>query len=167
MSFREALAKKVATEHPTAAAQLTAFVARFSPDIAARARAVLTKMRARLPGAVELVYDNYNGLVIGFGPSERASEAPFSIVLYPRWITLFFLKGAQLPDPQHVLKGSGSTVRRLILEGPETLDQPAVRALMDQALRAARWSPNGQRPRRLVIKAIVAKQRPRRPGGGT
>lgn len=67
----------------TPAAQRAACIARFTPDIAARARAVLMGMRARLPGAVELVYDNYNGWAIGFGPSERASEAPFSIVLYP------------------------------------------------------------------------------------
>jgi hypothetical protein len=39
----------------------------------------LAKMRARLPGAVELVYDNYNALAIGFGPTERTSEAVFSI----------------------------------------------------------------------------------------
>src|ERR1039458_9537409 len=66
---------------------------------------------ARLPGAVQLVYDNYNALVIGFGPSERASEASFSIVLYPRWVTLFFLQGAGLPDPRRLLKGSGKVVR--------------------------------------------------------
>ena len=49
-------------------------------------------MRARLPGATELVYDTYNALAIGFGPSEKASDAIFSIVLYPRYVTLFFCR---------------------------------------------------------------------------
>ena len=55
-----------------ARAQLARFIAKFSPEVAARARAILARMRARLPGAVELVYDNYNALAIGFGPSGRA-----------------------------------------------------------------------------------------------
>src|SRR5262245_18843481 len=64
------------------AAQLAAFMKRYDASVAAVAKAALTWMRRRLPGAVELVYDNYNALVIGFGPSERASEAIFSIALY-------------------------------------------------------------------------------------
>ena len=61
------------------------------PEIGALAKAILGKMRKRLPRAVELVYDNYNALVIGFGPTERASDAIFSIAVYPRWVSLFFL----------------------------------------------------------------------------
>src|SRR5688572_16973057 len=59
--------------------QVEDFIAKFTPPVASLTRAVLAKMRARLPGAVELVYDNYNALVIGFSPTERASEAVFSI----------------------------------------------------------------------------------------
>src|ERR1051325_5444510 len=95
--------------------QLAGFIARYTPEIAVLAQAILAKMRARLPGAVELVYDNYNALVIGFGPTERASEAIFSIVLYPRWVSLFFLEGASLPDPQKRLKGSGKVVRYIVI----------------------------------------------------
>src|SRR4051794_28676609 len=40
--------------------QLRAFVARFSPGIAAIAKAARAKMRKRLPRALEMVYDNYN-----------------------------------------------------------------------------------------------------------
>ncbi len=147
----------------TPAAQLAEFMGRFAPNVSRRARGVLAKMRARLRGAVELVYDNYNGLVIGFGPSDRASEAPFSIVLYPRWVTLFFLRGAHLSDPDGILKGSGTRVRRVNLESPEALDDPSIRALIQEALVQAQWYPTGHRSRRLVIKAVMAKQRPRRP----
>ena len=58
-------------------------MAKYLPEIAAEGRLALAKMRRLVPGAVELVYDNYNGLVIGFCPGERASEGVFSLVLFP------------------------------------------------------------------------------------
>jgi hypothetical protein len=62
-------------------------------------------MRRRLPGATELIYDNYNALAIGFGPGERSSDAVFSIAVWPRWVSLFFLRGTRLHDPGKLLKG--------------------------------------------------------------
>ena len=112
-----------------------------------------------------MVYDNYNALVIGFGPTERASEAIFSIALYPRWVTLFFLNGKGLPDPQKLLKGSGARVRHIVLEDAAALDKPAVQALMRVALERSLAQFFNIRRRRLVIKSISAKQRPRRPNG--
>ena len=92
------------------------------------------RLRRRMPGAHELVYDNYNALVIGFGPTERASDAVFSLALYPRWVTLFFLFGATLPDPLGLLKGSGKQVRSIRLETASIVDTPGVGALLDAAL---------------------------------
>lgn len=143
--------------------QLDEFISKYTPVIAAQTRAVLAKMRASLPGAVELVYDNYNALVIGFGPSERASDAVFSIAVYPRWINLFFLRGGRLPDPERLLKGSGKSVRRIVVNEPNTLDIPAVRTLMAHALKRAPQPFDPRQSNRIVIKSISARQRPRRP----
>jgi len=143
--------------------QLAGFIDRYAPEIGALARAALDRMRARLPGAVQLVYDNYNALAIGFGPSERASEAIFSIALFPRWVSLFFLQGASLRDPHRLLKGSGKVARHIVLETAQTLDEPAVRDLMDRALASAVKPVDNNGVGRLVIKSVSAKQRPRRP----
>jgi len=143
--------------------QLAIFVARYAPDIAALARAALGKMRARLPGAIELVYDNYNALAIAFGPTERTADVICSITLYPRWVSLFFRYGAKLPDPEKLLTGSGTSVRHIVLAAATDLDKPAVRALIAHAVaNAARPLDRTQR-RRIVVKSIAAKQRPRRP----
>jgi hypothetical protein len=142
-------------------AQLRGFIGRFSPATAKRARAVLAKMRARLPGATELVYDNYNGLVVGFAPSERASDAPFSIVVYPKYIRLFFLDGADLPDPDGVLEGAGKVVRSIVVDDDAVLDRPAVRALMRAAIARGEPFPKSGK-RRVAIRSIVGKARPRR-----
>ena len=143
--------------------ELDSFLAKYTPEIAAHARQVLKTMRARLPGAVELVYDNYNALAIGFSPTDRSSDAVFSIAVFPRWVSLFFLQGAKLEDPDGLLKGKGSQVRHIVLEETSTLDRPAVKALMKQALAKAGRPLDRKSRRRLVIKSVSAKQRPRRP----
>ena len=143
--------------------QLADFIAKYTPEVGALAQAALKKMRARLPGAVELVYDNYNALVIGFGPTERTSDAIFSIALYPRWVNLFFLQGASLPDPKKLLQGSGKIVRYIVLKDAADLDKPAVKALMTCALKRSTKPLESAMPGRIVIKSISAKQRPRRP----
>ena len=145
------------------AQHLKTFIAKYEPEVGAAARSALATMRKRLPGAMELVYDNYNALAIGFGPTERASDAIFSIAVYPRWVSLFFLQGATLSDPQKLLRGSGSRVRHIVLEDG-TLEKPAVRALMAQALRKARKPLDAKARRRIVIRSVSAKQRPRRHG---
>jgi hypothetical protein len=143
--------------------QLDAMIARFAPGVATIARRALVKMRKLTPGAIELVYDNYNALAIGFAPGERASEGIFSIALYPRHPSLFFLQGAKLPDPTKRLRGSGNVVRHIVLESADVIDAPDVRTLIDVALARAKVPLDPKQRRRLVIKSIAAKQRPRRP----
>jgi len=143
-------------------AQLRGFLARYSPEIAKRARAILAKMRRRLPGATEFVYDNYNALVIGFGPTARPSEAPFSIGVYPRWVNLFFLDGAGLPDPEQRLRGSGRIVRSIRLDDEAVLDEPAVKALMTAAVARSDAPFPRRAKRRLLIRAVSPRRRPRR-----
>jgi len=144
-------------------AQLETFIRKFTPALAAQLRAVLKKMRGRLPGAIELVYDNYNALAIAFASGERLKDVVFSIAAYPRWVSLFFAAGIGLDDPDKRLKGSGSRIRHIVLDTPAMLDDPAVKKLMAQALKLAGNPIDKKLPGRIVIKSISAKQRPRRP----
>jgi hypothetical protein len=146
----------------TPSKQLDAFLAKYHPVVRATARAAIAKMRRLLPGTIELVYDNYNALAIGFGPNERPSDAIFSIALYPRWVTLFFLQGATLVDTARRLQGSGKRVRQVRLADAKTLDDPGIRALINQALHRAKIPVDPQLKRKLIIKSISLRQRPRR-----
>ncbi len=143
--------------------QLASFIAKFTPEVAELAEAILNKMRRRYPTALELVYDNYNALAIGFSPTERASDGIFSIALYPKWVSLFFLQGAGLPDPAKLLKGSGNVVKYIVLPNPSMLDDPAVIALMSEAVARARVPFDPKGAHRLIIKSVSEKLRPRRP----
>ena len=153
--------KSAAPNGLSAERQLDEFLSRYTPAVRAVAEGALAKLRAQVPGAVQLVYDNYNALVIAFGPTEITSDVVFSIALYPRWVSLFFTHGATLPDPKKLLRGGGTRVRSIVLENADDLDEPAVRALMKAALKARPIDP--RRESRLVIKLIAQNQRPRRP----
>ena len=143
--------------------QLDTFLDKYDPEVAALGRKALAHMRKRLPGAMAVVYDNYNALAIGFGPEAKASRMPLSIALYPRWVTLFFMMGAALPDPKRLMAGSGSRVRSIRLDGIATLKDPDVDALISAAVMHGGWRLDPKAKGELVIKSISPKQRPRRP----
>src|SRR3954465_14128074 len=92
-------------------AQLALFINRFSPEIAKLARAARAKLRKRLPRAIEMVYDNSYALVIGYSPTERPSDAILSLVIYPKKVSVCFLQGKHLDDPDGLLQGDGNQVR--------------------------------------------------------
>lgn len=141
---------------------IRSFLAKYDPAIAEQAREVRAHLSGRFPRGFELVYDNYNALVFGFGPTDRASDALVSVAAYPRWVTLFFLKGAALPDPAGVLQGTGSKVRSVRLSPPSVLGTRPVQALLDAVLAGARKELALAPPLTTVVKSVSGKQRPRR-----
>ncbi|MDO9222955.1 MAG: DUF1801 domain-containing protein [Caulobacter sp.] len=147
---------------PDPEAALSGFLAKFDPDIAADARAAMQRLRDRLPTADAMIYDNYNGLVMGFSPNERPSDAVLSILAVADHITLCFLQGAAMTDPYGLLKGAGSTVRHVRLKGPDDLDAPKIAHLIALALDGARIPMQEGRSGRMYVKSVSAKQRPRR-----
>lgn len=163
--------KSAELSHADAQAQLDSFLAKYDLEVEAFARRALAKMRRLVPGAIEMVYDNYNWLVIGFGPTERPSEAIFSLVLPPGRVILCFLQGAGLPDPNKRLEGSGKVVRNVRLFSAGTadekvLDDPEVRVLINVALNRAKVPMPARARRKLIIRSISARQRPRRLANG-
>jgi hypothetical protein len=148
----------------TPAQQVAGFIAKFDPAVATLARAARSKLRKRMPTAVELVYDNYNALAIGFGPTEKTSEAVVSVAVYARGVNLYFIHGASLPDPDGLLEGNGTRGRFLRLTSAARLDDPKVIALLERAVTHAK-APMALTGRgRTIVKSISAKQRPRRIG---
>jgi hypothetical protein len=150
------------THTNTPAKQLAGFIAKFDPAIARLARSARAVLRKRFPTAVELVYDNYNALAIGYSSTERASDCIVSLAVFPRSVALSFYYGAGLPDPTKILSGSGNQNRYISLDSAAQLREPAVEALIKAAIANAEV-PLTSRKGYLVIKSISAKQRPRRP----
>jgi len=134
----------------------------YAPEIATAGRTLLERLHKRVPGAAMLVYDNYNALAIGFAAEDRASSVVLSIALYPRWINLFFMRGVELDDPHHLLKGAGSRVRHVPRIEPDCLDDERIESLIGQALAIAEPPIDPSASGALIIKSISANKRPRR-----
>jgi hypothetical protein len=118
--------------------QLESFIVKFEPEVAAVARAARAVMRRRFPTALELVYDNYNFLAVGYAASERASDCIVSLAVGPRGVALSFYYGASVPDPTGRLLGSGNQNRFVRLDSAETLMEPVVEALIAAAAAQAK-----------------------------
>ena len=52
---------------------------------------------------------------------------------YPRWISIYFFRGAELADPDRVLEGSGKGMRHIKLRGTKDAQGPALKKLIRQA----------------------------------
>jgi hypothetical protein len=153
-------AKKVAPAD--AEKQLKSFIDKFEPKNQALIRAVRKAIRKRLPTAHELVYDNYNFFVIGYGPTERPSDAILSIAGAANGVGLCFIRGASLPDPYKTLQGSGKQTRFLRIESAEVLARPEVDALIEAAIAQSETPLPTTGKRKLIIRSVSVKQRPRR-----
>jgi hypothetical protein len=143
--------------------QVRSFFAKYTPAIEAQLHEARRRLRAMFPRGFELVFDNYNAVVCGFSPTERNTDAFISIAGYPKWVTLFFLHGIELDDPQGLLEGAGKQIRSIRLKTPDDIAAPAVAALIAQAIRPYEQALRDAPALTTSIKMIVAKQRPRRP----
>jgi hypothetical protein len=144
------------------AKQVTRFIAKFDPAIAKLTRTCRSVLRKRYPSAIELVYDNYNALAIGFSPTERTSDVVFSLAVYARGVNLYFMYGRSLDDPDHLLQGSGNQGAFIRLEDVNTLEDPKVRKLIERAVKRQRPTFSISGRGYTIVKSISAKQRPRR-----
>ena len=155
---------KVNKTHSSAGAerQLKSFIAKFEPGHQTLIRAVRKALRKRLPTAYELAYDNYNFFVIGYGSTERPSDAIVSMAAGANGVGMCFIHGARLPDPHRLLLGSGNQTRFIRLGSADVLARAEVEALIAAAVARAKTPlPAGGRGR-LIIRSVSVKQRPRR-----
>jgi hypothetical protein len=75
---------------------------------------------------------------------------------------LCFIHGAELPDPNKVLLGSGNQTRFIRIDSPQALERPEVQALVAAAIAQARAPLPADGRGKLIIRSVSAKQRPRR-----
>src|SRR2546422_8398346 len=65
------------------------------------------------PECNELIYDNYNFLAFGWGPTDRMSDIFCSIAVGTSGVIFGFMWGVKLDDPKGLLAGGGSQFRSL------------------------------------------------------
>ena len=142
--------------------QLEGFIGKFDEKNQKLIRDVRKAMRKRLPTANEMVYDNYNFFVIGYSPSDRPSDAIFSIAAGANGVSICFIQGARLEDPDKLLSGGGAQTRFLRVESAKDLARPEVETLLRAAIAQADTPLKSTGRGTLVIRSVSTKQRPRR-----
>jgi hypothetical protein len=146
----------------TAELELQNFIDKFAPAMRQLIHQSRTALSVRFPNMFQLVYDNYNFFVIGFGPTRRPSEAVFSLAASKTGLSLCFLQnGVDLPDPTSILRGSGKVVRTVRLTTAADLERPDISALIDEAAARASVPMSRASDGELIIQSVSAKQRPR------
>ena len=150
----------------TVTSQISALTSKYSSSIARQIRSARSHVRKYFPQGYELVFENANALGFGYSFSDRGSGVLVSIVAYPRWLTLFFFEGTELPDPVRLLEGSGARIRSVRLDPFALLQSSEVAALLDEATRRHRDDFAGTPPLATVLKSVAKTRRPRRPAAG-
>jgi hypothetical protein len=98
-------------------------------DLAKRTKALIKKV---MPGVVEVAWPAQRIIGYGVGP-KKMSEQFCYIALAAHHINLGFYYGADLPDPQHLLEGTGQSLRHVKIRSWEQLDDPALYKLVAAA----------------------------------
>lgn len=151
-----------AAERRAADAQVRELIGTFAPAHERLIGALRRSLRKRLPTALEVVYEYRDCFVISYSPSERGYEGVLSLRASEDGVRLYLNQGKGVPDPEKLLRGSGTQARWMAIEGASTLAQPAVARLIDAALALNKvpFADTGRGA--VVIRSTTAKKRARR-----
>lgn len=109
----------------------TDFISAYTPPVRELALAARDLVLQVLPGAVEQVDPPSKIIAYGFGT--RYQDLVCAIAPYTSHVNLIFARGATLPDPEGLLKGTGKKARHVRIQAPEDLAAPALRSLLETA----------------------------------
>lgn len=114
-----------------------------------------------LPDANELIYDNYNALVVGFSLSDRAGNVICSIAIYAKYSNFGFFPGTDIPDPKKLLKGGGSMYRYIRVTSIQDFPADDMKKMLADAWINANAKMKGEQTLKgaTMVKAISPKKR--------
>ncbi|MDQ3280015.1 MAG: DUF1801 domain-containing protein [Acidobacteriota bacterium] len=124
-------------------------------ELFAAARAIVLK---EAPDATELVYDSYNAVAAAYSFTGQLKEAFCHVAAYTEHVNLGFNRGAELDDPEGVLRGAGKLIRHIRVHSADDLEPGYVRTLVRQAMsRAAR--PDAKAAPATIVKRVSARKK--------
>ena len=142
--------------------ELLGFLKPFDPQIRKLALALRALVIEEMAPCCENIYDAYNAVAIGYGPTDRLKDGVFHIAVYAKHVNLGFNRGASLADPKGILVGTGKSIRHITVTSLAELVRPEVRSYVRRAQKAAGQPPSvsGSAGRvASVVKAIYPRRR--------
>lgn len=108
-----------------------------APDVRDLARGLRHLIQAIHPEVVEVAWPRQRIVGYGIGP-KKMSEHYCYIAAHKAHVNLGFYYGARLPDPNHVLEGTGKLLRHIKLRSKDELTSPHLRRIVQAALQERR-----------------------------
>jgi predicted GNAT family acetyltransferase len=121
----------------------TEIVSRQSPavqELAYRTRSLIYQF---FPGVVEVPWVHQGTIGYGVGP-KKMSEHFSWLSAHKSHVNLGFFYGSELPDPEHLLEGTGKLLRHVKIRRPEDLENPALHTLLRHAMKHRMPGQEGQ-----------------------
>lgn len=117
--------------------ELIEFLAPYSPEVRELALLARQQLHEIAGPASDLFFDATQAVCAGLSYTGLPKDNFINIAVYAKHVTLIFPFGARLIDPERRLKGEGSTVRNIRLQGIETLRDDYVVGLIQQCMNLA------------------------------
>src|SRR6476620_10654046 len=111
----------------------------YPPDVQALAAAARKQLCRLLPNVEEHADASAPVIAYGYGPGYRGMVC--TLLLSKSGVKVGLVRGSELPDPHHLLEGSGKVHRHIPLRTPADLKRPGVTDLIKQTHAAWRLSP--------------------------
>ncbi len=96
-------------------------------------RALRKIVKAAAPRAAERGYKGWNVLVFAPTKEMKMKEMFCGISPHKDTVSLYFMKGARLPDPHKVLEGAGKGMRHVKIRSDKDLKPAAIKPLVRAA----------------------------------
>src|SRR5215468_4559822 len=116
------------------AKDIESFLAPYPPEVSDLALAARDFLAKALPGAEETLDESAKLFGYGYGPGYKGLLC--TLLLSKNGIKLGISRGSELPDPKHLLQGSGRVHRHVQLQSTADLNQPGLKPLLKAALAA-------------------------------
>ena len=105
-------------------ADVAKLLAEHPPEQQAIEHALRATIRREFPGAVEQV--DFGNKLIAFGRSMKMRGLLFALIAHKSWVNLQLADGAELPDPNGRIEGTGKRIRHIKIRSVADASSPAV-----------------------------------------
>lgn len=131
-----------------ATAEVDAFFATYPPQVEELAHELRRLVTATISGSTEVV--DRSARLIGYGFGGGYKGLVCTIIPSKVGVKLGIFRGAELPDPTHLLEGSGKIHRHVAFKSIEDFAKPGLEPLLEAALDA--WK------RRTAAECLARRQ---------
>jgi len=119
---------------PTLSPDLKQLFGNYADDVQELMTGARQLLFSELPGVKE--FPDVKTRVIGYGTGVSYKETIATLILSKTGVKIGIVGGATLPDPAHLLEGSGKVHRYVAIQKPADLKRPALRSLLKAAYAA-------------------------------